>query len=123
MINTDEEEKGYRETDALLLGRRTIMYEGSTAVLKILHVYLEGELMDESEYVCRITAYDPDQEYMYMTVEEGDLTSISLDAEYDCSIRPEDVSCQGTVKERYFDREGSRLIFSVENGFYKNNIN
>ena len=60
---------------------------------------------------------------MYMTVEEGELTDLSLDAEYDCSIRPEEVSCQGSVKERYFDREGSRLIFSVENGFYKNNIN
>ena len=94
MINTDEEEKGYRETDALLLGRRTTMYEGSTAVLRMLHVYLEGELTD-----------------------------LSLDAEYDCSIGPEEVSCQGSVKERYFDREGSRLIFSVENGFYKNNIN
>ena len=32
------------------------MYEGSTAVLRMLHVYLEGELMDEREYVCRITA-------------------------------------------------------------------
>lgn len=99
------------------------MYEGSTAVLRMLHVYLEGELMDEREYVCRITAYDQDREYMYMTVEEGELTDLSLDAEYDCSIRPEEVSCQGSVKERYFDREGSRLIFSVENGFYKNNIN
>ena len=27
------------------------MYEGSTAVLRMLHVYLEGELMDEREYV------------------------------------------------------------------------
>ena len=35
------------------------MYEGSTAILKMLHVYLEGELMDENEYRCRITEYDP----------------------------------------------------------------
>ena len=60
------------------------MYEGSTAILKMLHVYLEGEPMDENEYRCRITEYDPEREYMYMTLEEGDLTGISLDAEYDC---------------------------------------
>ena len=99
------------------------MYEGSTAVLKMLHVYLEGEVMDEEEYNCRITGYDPDREYMYMTLEDGDLTRISLDAEYDCRIEPEDISCQGTVKERFFDKGGSRIIFSVENGFYKNNLN
>lgn len=99
------------------------MYEGSTAILKMLHVYLEGELMDENEYRCRITEYDPEREYMYMTLEEGDLTGISLDAEYDCRICEEDVSCQGAVRERYFDKEGSRLVFSVENGFYKNNLN
>ena len=99
------------------------MYEGSTAILKMLHVYLEGELMDENEYRCRITEYDPEREYMYMTLEEGDLTGISLDAEYDCRICEEDVSCQGSVRERYFDKEGRRLVFSVENGFYKNNLN
>lgn len=99
------------------------MYEGDTAVLKMLRIFLEGELMDETEYLCRITKYDTDREYMTMTLLEGDLTQISLDAEYDCRIQPEDICCQGTVVERFFDREGGRLIFSVENGFYKNNLN
>lgn len=99
------------------------MYEGSTSVLKMVHPYLEGEPMDEAKYICRITGYDPDTEYMYMTLAEGDLTEISLDAEYECRIQPEGIRCRGTVKERFFDKEGSRLVFFVENGFYKNNLN
>lgn len=96
---------------------------GSRAVLAMTRVYLAEEQMDETEYVCRVTDCDAEGERLHLTLEEGDLTSLSLDAEYRCTLYPQDVYCEGTVKERFFDREGARLLFSVENGFYKNSLN
>ena len=29
---------------------------------------------------------------------------------------------QGRVKERFLDKNGSQLVFGIENGFYKNNL-
>lgn len=99
------------------------MYEGCVALLKMLRVYLEGEVTDPTVNQCRIVSYDPREESFSMLLEEGDLTRLSLDAEYCCEIEAEHVECQGRIRERYFDKDGQKFTFVIENGFYKNNLN
>ena len=44
--------------------------------------------------------------------------------EYSCTLMAEEeLVCQGRVKERFLDKNGSQLVFGIENGFYKNNLN
>lgn len=100
------------------------MYEGCSVELKMIHMFLEGEDEDRHIYPCRVIGYDKEKECLNLTLEEGDITCISLDAEYDCRILAgEPVSCQGRVSERFIDKNGKQLIFCIENGFYKNNLN
>ena len=96
------------------------MFEKCSAVLKMTSVFLEDEPLDRTEY----TWYDEEGERIYLVMNGEDITRISLDAEYSCTLMAEEeLVCQGRVKERFLDKNGSQLVFGIENGFYKNNLN
>ena len=100
------------------------MFERCSAVLKMTGVFLEDEPLDKTEYTCTVSRYDEEGEQIYLLMNGGDITRRSLDAEYNCTLMSEEeLTCQGRVKERFLDKNGSQLVFSIENGFYKNNLN
>ncbi len=47
---------------------------------------LGGRFFDETEYLCKIIAYDEEEETLYLVSEEAELTSYSLDGIYKSSI-------------------------------------
>ena len=82
----------------------------------------------EKEYsACTATVwkYDSKEGYIYFVLENEELINVSLDIIYGCEIFTADeiVSCTGRIKERYYNENGKRLKFEIENGFYKINLN
>ena len=76
-------------------------------------VILEDSFFDETEYLCKIIAYDEEEETLYLVSEEAELTFYSLDGIYECSIEdPKDpVVCKGILKERYWNKAGSVMKY------------
>ena len=85
-------------------------YEGCTAKLRMERVILEDSFFDETEYLCKIIAYDEEEGTLYLVSEEAELTSYSLDGIYECSIEnlEDPVICKGIIKERYWNKAGNR---------------
>lgn len=100
-------------------------YEGCTAKLRMERVILEDSYFDETEYSCKIIAYDEEEETLYLTSEEAELTAYSLDGIYECCIEDPDeaVVCKGILKERYWNKAGKVIKFKIQNGFYKKVLN
>ena len=100
-------------------------YEGCTAKLRTERVILEDSFFDETEYLCKIIAYDEEEETLYLVSEEAELTSYSLDGIYECSIEnlEDPVICKGIIKERYWNKAGKVMKFKIQNGFYKKLLN
>ena len=100
-------------------------YGGCTAKLRMDRVILEDSFFDETEYLCKIIAYDEEEETLYLVSEEAELTFYSLDGIYECSIEdPKDpVVCKGILKERYWNKAGRVMKFKIQNGFYKKVLN
>ena len=100
-------------------------YEGCTAKLRMDRVILEDSFFDETEYLCKIIAYDEEEETLYLTSEEAELTSYSLDSIYECSIDDQDnpVICKGILKDRYWNKAGKVMKLKIQNGFYKKVLN
>ena len=48
-------------------------YEGCTAKLRMERVILEDSFFDETEYLCKIIAYDEEEETLYLVSEEAEL--------------------------------------------------
>ena len=92
-------------------------YGGCTAKLRMDRVILEDSFFDETEYLCKIIAYDEEEETLYLVSEETEL--------YECSIEdPKDpVVCKGILKERYWNKAGRVMKFKIQNGFYKKVLN
>lgn len=101
------------------------MYEGYTAALQMLRSILAGEETDERIYHCTVIKYEEGREEIHMVLEDGELACLSLDAVYRLGLmtRRTALFCRGMVKERFTDRRGNVVIFRIENGFYKNNLN
>lgn len=100
-------------------------YEGCATKLRMDRVILEDSFFDETEYLCKIIAYDEEEETLYLVSEEAELTFYSLDGIYECSIEdPKDpVICKGILKERYWNKAGRVMKFKIQNGFYKKVLN
>lgn len=100
-------------------------YEGCTAKLRMERVILEDSFFDETEYLCKIIAYDEEEGTLYLVSEEAELTSYSLDSIYECSIEKleDPVVCKGIIKERYWNKAGKVMKFKIQNGFYKKVLN
>ena len=101
------------------------MYEGCPVELQMIKMIREGVEGDKQTYFCEILEHDQEKEYLYLLLMEASLDLISLDGVYECRILDDDnnVSCHGMVKERFRDKQGNLLVFQIENGFYKNNLN
>ena len=61
--------------------------------LRMDRVILEDSFFDETEYLCKIIAYDEEEETLYLVSEEAELTFYSLDGIYECSIEDPKRSC------------------------------
>lgn len=97
---------------------------GRSAELQMEKMLLMGETVDRKIFACKVLMYDSKKERIYLLLESGMLTEISLDAVYRCQITSgtEDILCNGRIKERYRNEEGEVLELQIENGFYKINI-
>ena len=64
------------------------------------------QFFDETEYLCKIIAYDEEEETLYLVSEETELTFYSLDGIYECSIEdPKDpVVCKGILKRTLLEQ-------------------
>ena len=96
------------------------MYEGNPVDLQMEKVISADGIFDDSTRKCQVYKYDLEEDYIYLELKEGGLTSISLDAWYRCyiSTRSELLYCTGVVKERYRSQDMNLLKFRIKNGFY-----
>ncbi len=96
------------------------MYEGCQADLKMGRVISMDAVFDEEVYCCKVFKYNAEEDHMQLLLENGELSDISLDAKYDCTIstKTELLACSGVVEERFHNEKGSVLVFKIENGFY-----
>ncbi len=100
------------------------MRNGEVAELRMQKVLGVGKKLDSNVHNCMVLRYDDKQEYLYLVLQSGELTELSLDAVYTCNVytEKEEVSCTGRVRERYRAEAGNIVKIQVENGFYKINI-
>ena len=86
------------------------MYEECPAKLKMERVILKDGF------------FDPEKETIWLLTGKTELPVFSLDALYTCSLEQEEesVSCQGQIRERYWNKLGRVIVFHIQNGFYKN---
>ncbi len=101
------------------------MFEECPASLRMIRTIRRDGGFDDLSYNCKIIRYIPEEENIYLLTGKVDLPTFSLDAVYECTISlPEDpLVCSGTIRERYWSKAGRVMVFRVENGFYKNNLN
>lgn len=94
------------------------------AQLRMKKMLCKGGSVDETIYQCSVLKYDEKAEKLYFVLEEGDLTSLSLEAVYECCIMEESacIRATGRLQERYCSENGKIAKIAIENGFYKNNI-
>lgn len=96
------------------------MYEENQASLALMDAGSQ-----RNSQPCTVLMYDEENECIYLNPGECDLSQISLDAPYVCTIEEEcgKTSCVGTVRERFQGKNGNVILLQIENGFYKININ
>lgn len=101
------------------------MFEECPANLRMIRVILKNGLFDDLTYNCKVIRYISEEENIYLLTGKVDLPTFSLDAIYECTVTTPDgpVVCSGTIRERYWSKAGRVMVFRVENGFYKNNLN
>ena len=101
------------------------MFEGCPVEIRMIRMILEEGLLDDTPCQCEIVRYDEEQERIYLLLLSADLPAISLDGTYECKIidKREVITCTGRIIERYLDKNGKEMVFQIENGFYKNNLN
>lgn len=101
------------------------MFGECSADLRMVRVILKDGFFDDLSYHCKIIRYIEEEESIYLLTGKVDLPTFSLDGIYECTIRTKDgpVVCSGTIRERYWSKVGRVIVFRVENGFYKNNLN
>lgn len=100
------------------------MREKKQATLVMKKMLRAGKKVDGNTYICSVHSYQEQTESLYLLLEEGELTDLSLDAVYECRIWEQSYEIQavGRIKERYHSAHGQMLEMRVENGFYKNRI-
>ncbi len=101
------------------------MYEDCRARLVMKKTILKDSWFDEKPHYCKVITYAVDEENVYLLIGKKGLSEFSLDALYELSITQngDSVSCQGTVRERYYSKRGRVIVFHIQNGFYKNTVN
>lgn len=97
------------------------MYEGNPVELQMKKMILEEGVLDERVYQCHVIRYDPSDQFMYLALEQDELTVISLDGIYECRFSTTEglFSCRGKIQERYQNADGNVLAMQIENGFFE----
>ena len=97
------------------------MKKGDLATVCMKKTLRVEDVLDEHVYLTIVQWYDEKKECIYLQLESGKLTDLSLDAIYECKIQTENErqECTGRIKERYCGIEGKIFSFEIENGFYK----
>lgn len=100
------------------------MRQGDSAALYMKKLLRAGDALDDDVYSSAVLQYDEKEECIYLRLESGRLTDLSLDAIYECKIQTEkeQLHCTGRIKERYRGVAGKTFKFEIENGFYKINL-
>ncbi len=100
------------------------MNNGNRVELKMEQIFHAAQDKNKTIYSCIMLKYQANQEILKLSLDEGELTEISLDAIYECKIFGESscLICTGRVKERYQNEQGKILILEIQNGFYKINL-
>lgn len=100
------------------------MRQGSKAELEMKRMLHAEDTVNAKVFRCEIFRYDAEKECIYLLLEEGELSEISLDALYECRIDEAEgkILCDGRIQERYRGEKGEILEFRIENGFYKINL-
>ena len=101
------------------------MYEGCSVELWMKQMILEEGEYEERMHYCKVIGYDEKKECLELLLRGEVVDVISLDAIYGCKLMDGEKSaeCDGMILERYIDSLGNRLVFQIENGFYKNSLN
>ena len=100
-------------------------FKGSTAKLKMKKMVLDSGYYNDTEYTCKVAAYEKEKANIYLLTGKTELPEFSLDAIYECVLSEEEseISCLGVIRERYWSKLGKVVVFHIENGFYKNIVN
>ena len=100
------------------------MKKGNVATICMTKTLRSADVLDERVYSGVVLGYDEKTECIYLQLESGKLTDLSLDAIYECKIQTESgrQECTGRIKERYCGMAGKIFRFEIENGFYKINL-
>lgn len=100
------------------------MIVGSNVSLEMIKVLNKGMVIDKSTYTLKVISYDSQEEKFLLEMDEVQLTKLSLDAKYRCTIFLESkvLLCEGIIIERYQCEEGNRILFLAEHGFYEKNM-
>lgn len=101
------------------------MFEECPADLQMMKVILRDGMSDENVYHCKVIRYNSEEESIYLLTGKTEITLFSLDSIYECTIHTQEgrTVCSGMIKERYWSKSGRVIVFRVQNGFYKNNLN
>jgi len=96
------------------------MFEGNVVELKMEKLLLEREEMDMKRYRAGAIMYDESNESVYLKLEEGELTDLSLDAVYECQLfmEEETVLWSGVITKRYCSNVGKMLYMKIISGFF-----
>lgn len=100
-------------------------FSSSTARLKMKKMVLDGGCFNDTEYICKVAAYKKEEANIYLLTGKTELPEFSLDAIYECVLSEEEteIACSGVIRERYWSKLGKVVVFHIENGFYKKNVN
>lgn len=101
------------------------MGERKKATLKMKKALTHMVKKTKESYECSVYKYEEKNDRIYLVLERGELTDLSLDAIYECKIygQVNEMSLTGRVEERYCGEQGKMLKMHIETGFYKKSIN
>ena len=74
-------------------------FKGSTARLKMKKMILDGGYFNDTEYICKVAAYEKEQANIYLLTGKTELPEFSLDAIYECVLDEEEQEtvCAGVI--------------------------
>ena len=97
------------------------MKKSNYAELKMKKVLRAGDVLRTETYACEVLQMKEEEEVLYLVLKSGELSELSLDCIYQCTVKTDDsdMVCTGRIKERFRGTEGKTLKLQIENGFYK----
>lgn len=100
------------------------MKKGDGFTLQMKQVLRIGASMQDTVLQGKVVHFDEKEACLYLCLETGKLTEVSLDAIYECRVvsGEEQLLCTGRIRERYCSESGKICKMEIKNGFYKINL-